>query len=357
MTHTLALLVFNLLFMAAFVALVVKGLRRSRDNRRAASRVEQAQSTSEVYARYRETLEEQQTSQALQADLNALERERRALNAGVRRTAVAGGLATLVAAAIVALLLPGNFFFVLMLGGAITFWRCFSHTRKLRMRAKETLMSRLCDDLGLHYVQEVGPESVDSFKRLGLLPNFSKAHCSDRIHGRTADGHALEILDAQLTVSSKDSDSVVFSGLLIHVASESRIKEQVLIKKRRGIRSLNPFQSDQAVVLESDEFTAIYDVYAEDQIAARRLLTPAIMQKCVELDEKTGGTPQIAFMGGDVYIAIDRGMQSFEVPSISQPWTDEIFERAFSDLAFAVEAAGVFDHELQPVLGGEPIAT
>ena len=356
MGNVLALGFFNVLFFAVFASVVILAFRKHSRARQALSRMEEEQPSSDVYTHYRETLGDRQTPQALKGALADLEQERKALYDRNKMLAKAGGLTVLVVAALGVWYLnlePQAGFVILMIGGAAIFILCFQKSNKLRVRAKKQLMERLCGDLGLSYSQGSRTGKIPTYRKLGLLPNFDRSSFSDFIHGKTFAGHPFELVDAELkrrNKSSKKSNNytTVFSGLLIHVASDSAIEEQVLVKKRRGVKALNPFQSEQKVVLESDDFTDIYDVYASDQVAARRLLTPAIMEKCVELDAKTGGTPQIGFVGGDVYLAIDRGMRSFEVPGISQPWTEDIFERAFSELTFAIEAAGVFDHELQP---------
>ncbi len=340
-------------FMGVFALAVVYILRKQREGRAANQHMQEEQQSSETHHRYSERLEATETPKAVEREIDALEQERQALHKKITRQVKISGGALVAVALLLAvftsadaqLMIP-----LLMLGGTgILLYSCWQSAR-LRQRAKRQLMDKLCGDLGLAHALTVDKEKVKKFENLGLLPSYSRARPSDYIHGETLAGHRFELIDVELIRSGgKDSsDTTVFSGLLIHVDSQSSIKDQILIKKRSGIKALNPFESRNKVTLESDEFSAIYDVYASDQVAARRLLTPRIMEECVALDRKTGGTPQIAFTQGKLYLAIDRGQTSFDIPRLGEPWTGKIFERSLSELTFAIEVAGVFDHELQP---------
>lgn len=327
-------------------------MRKSRENRATNQLMEAEQQNSESHLRYVGKLEQTETSQAISTALESLEQERQTLHKKIVRNVKLGF--TVLASCVLALLFFAEIDVqvsipLIMLGGALVFFYNFRQSAKLRNRAKQQLMEKLCGDLGFKHSLDVDKSKLSTFENLGLLPRYDYSRPSDFIQGKTLGGHPFELVDVELKRSGKkDSpDTTAFSGLLIHVASHSSVDEQVLVKKRQGIKALNPFADEHRVYLESDEFSAVYEVYASDQVAARRLLAPSIMENCVELDRKTVGTPQIAFFGGEVYVAIDRGKTSFDMPGLNEPWTGKVFERSLSELTFAIEVAGVFDHELQ----------
>jgi len=105
-------------------------------------------------------------------------------------------------------------------------------------------------------------------------------------------------------------------------------------------------RSDEPVHLESARFNSTYTVYANDQVEARRLLTPTVMERCLDLDEQTRGTPQIGFSEGRILIALDRGAPSFEMPQVWQKWDAAAFEAMLDDLRYALGAARLLGREI-----------
>ena len=74
--------------------------------------------------------------------------------------------------------------------------------------------------------------------------------------------------------------------------------------------------------LEDPRFEDRYQVYSSDQIGARALLTPAVMERLMELARHTEGDPPrlLAEYGGlRVSISKDKKENLFEPPSIANP--------------------------------------
>jgi hypothetical protein len=77
------------------------------------------------------------------------------------------------------------------------------------------------------------------------------------------------------------------------------------------------------VALESPEFERFYDAYGEDQVGARKLLTPRIQEALLHLKKYFGKPIWGAVRGRDLWLAIE-GKDRFSVP-INRP-VSEIFE-------------------------------
>ncbi len=91
-------------------------------------------------------------------------------------------------------------------------------------------------------------------------------------------------------------------------------------------------QRGQLIRLEDPEFEKKFVVYGEDQVEARYLLTPALMQRMVAVDAKLGGRVHFAFAGSHVHVAIPAGGIGFE-PSSFTPGTEvEILRTYFERL-------------------------
>lgn len=78
-----------------------------------------------------------------------------------------------------------------------------------------------------------------------------------------------------------------------------------------------PFLSSsnqQLVKLESSEFNEKFLTYSSDQVEARYILTPALMERLYQLDSKSKYTISISFTGSCVYIAFPLDQNYFEPP-------------------------------------------
>lgn len=76
----------------------------------------------------------------------------------------------------------------------------------------------------------------------------------------------------------------------------------IYAKRRWSVTSKNH------VILEDVEFENMFDVYCDDEVASRMILTPAFMDKLVSFVKKTGNTYSFLFTDNTVYIKrkIDR---------------------------------------------------
>lgn len=66
------------------------------------------------------------------------------------------------------------------------------------------------------------------------------------------------------------------------------------------------------VKLENPEFERKFDVYSSDQVEARYLLSPSMMERIIALDNKFGGDIVISFFRSNVFIAISNSRNHFE---------------------------------------------
>jgi hypothetical protein len=83
-------------------------------------------------------------------------------------------------------------------------------------------------------------------------------------------------------------------------------------------------KGQQLVSLEDPEFEKTFVVYSKDQIEARYVLTPAMMDNLLSLSRKYGNRIYYAFSVGKVYMVID-GIVPFRVGVDLPLQTDQIF--------------------------------
>ena len=88
--------------------------------------------------------------------------------------------------------------------------------------------------------------------------------------------------------------------------------------------------------LEDPEFEKKFVVYASDQIEARYILTPALMERLREFAEKTKHEVHISFVLSCVFIAISLKENLFE-PRIYRTLLDySTIEKYYDDLMMAI---------------------
>ena len=81
------------------------------------------------------------------------------------------------------------------------------------------------------------------------------------------------------------------------------------------------------IKLESDSFNKAFKVYGQDELEARYILTPDIMERMEALSKKHHGKILFGFAGNQLHIAIADGNDAFEPPAINKP-LDEATELA-----------------------------
>ena len=139
-------------------------------------------------------------------------------------------------------------------------------------------------------------------------------------------GVRLNIVEANLETGGKNS-SVVFNGLLAELAFPGRFPGVTIVAKDAGVvgnvlRDFTGAAGLERVRLEDPRFEDRYQVYSSDQIGARALLTPAVMERLMELDRHTeGDPPRLLAEHGTLRMALSKHKKEnlFEPPSIADP--------------------------------------
>lgn len=129
----------------------------------------------------------------------------------------------------------------------------------------------------LRYV-EGAVAAVGDLAAKGLLPRHDRAEIDDAIAGRYA-GYELRLSEIELERKSGKNNSTVFNGLLLVLAVGTPFLGTTIVldKSRPAPSGLMP------VRLEDPRFASIYDVYGNDQVEARTVLTPAVMERLLSM--------------------------------------------------------------------------
>ncbi len=176
--------------------------------------------------------------------------------------------------------------------------------------------------------QEHGPLSAKSLEPSDIIPYFEDESREDYVKG-TYKEVTLELTESKLTKetgSGKNRRTVtVFRGLFIRLSMNKDFSGKTLIKKdsgRLGNWLSDKFQSKENVKLEDPVFEKKFEVFSTDQIEARYLLTPSMMERLLSLANifRTGAL-QCSFYNDKLLLMIPSDHDRFETGSIFKPAT------------------------------------
>ena len=220
-------------------------------------------------------------------------------------------------------------FSALMYGavGAMGGWACaFTSLNNTYRRAyKSHVIPHLAACFGdLGYRPAVEPD-LKRLAKLGLIPGFGVKKVEDEILGAYR-GVPVNIVEARLETGGKNS-RIVFNGLLAELSFPGRFSGVTVVAKDGGLlgntlRAFVQASGLERVRLEDPRFEERYQVYSGDQISARALLTPAVMERLMELERHTqGDPPRLVAEYGTLRVALSKGNTEdlFEPPSIADP--------------------------------------
>lgn len=101
-----------------------------------------------------------------------------------------------------------------------------------------------------------------------------------------------------------------------------------------SIQSYKQQNGARHVILEDAEFENLFEVYADDEVEARKILTPAIMRRITKLRQSFGKDMMLSFSGNRCYYAVPIP-NGFLRPSRRAVKDRELFEQIFQEINLA----------------------
>ncbi len=156
-----------------------------------------------------------------------------------------------------------------------------------------------------------------------LFPQeYNRFQGDDLVSGiiEKTDFESCELHTSFYKKTDKGSTSIpVFSGYFFHADFNKNIKGETYVDSVLGIMTCNArkhvfrdYENEGLVHLENPELSRLFKVRSTDQIEARYILTPNIMEAIVTLYKQTKVPIHISFVGSRVYCAIDFHKELFE---------------------------------------------
>ena len=113
----------------------------------------------------------------------------------------------------------------------------------------------------------------------------------------------------------KDAPDCAFFGQFFVARFNKTFSTPVYIipkKNKYAILSYLTGDKGESVKLEDPEFMKMFGVYSNDQVEARYILTPSLMERIKELSKRVKGEFYIAFYNNKITVANNSGINNFE---------------------------------------------
>jgi len=107
-------------------------------------------------------------------------------------------------------------------------------------------------------------------------------------------------------------------------------------------KNIYSFGDKNVVELENDAFNENFIVYSTDQIEARYILTPSLMERIGYLNERTAYTVSLSFINSAMYIAFPLDQNYFEPPIFKTLLAPDLLSKDLAALKFMYDIV----HEL-----------
>ncbi|MDH1471015.1 DUF3137 domain-containing protein [Shewanella sp. GD03713] len=192
---------------------------------------------------------------------------------------------------------------------------------------KNKILPVLLDKLGDYQYSPDSCVNLDAVADFELMPSFSKKEAEDHIRGKVEDV-SFEFCELTLKSRGSKSDKIQFKGGVVIISMPFHFESHTIVSQDYGSlgNAISGIKQPR-VKLESVTFEAMFEVYSHDQHYARYLLSPAVMERLVELEQlfrKTarGSGISIEFKNNTVLIMASYFGNLFDNVDINLPTQD-----------------------------------
>ena len=138
----------------------------------------------------------------------------------------------------------------------------------------------------------------------------------------------------------------IFKGVIFIAEFHKNLKGITRVKEGKDGFFEKLFAGKSKVNLENPEFEKIYNTYSDNQVEARYILTPDMMERMLKLREKFKSKVEFSFAHNLVFIAISSNKDKFEVDS-KKPIDKQQIKRVFSELETFLEIIDMLNLNLR----------
>lgn len=233
----------------------------------------------------------------------------------------------------------GTIFFVLLVIIAIVSSPVFLYKRKAKNQVMPEFI-RYFGDFEYAFMKSIDDMTIEK----SMLFKEYNTHLGDDYFCGCFQDVGMIISEEKLQFVEQHEKGIsiqkVFNGILILLEMNKNFSGQTVVLKDKGIfNAFNQMKGLQKVALEDSLFEKEFEVYSNDQLEARYLLTTAFMERMLKVRQAYKSNKiQFSFFDNKLLIAIDTKKNMFESTSLFRKTTDrklidETFEQFISVMA------------------------
>lgn len=212
---------------------------------------------------------------------------------------------------------------------------------KYKRKSKPKVMPDFANFFGSFMYQYEGKIDDLIMRQSELFGKYNQSIGDDYFVG-SYDGVRISIAEEKLQIFKKDFRNFdmsknVFEGVCILFEMNKNFKGRtVVLKDRKLLNMFNRIEGLQNVKLEDIRFEKYFEVYSDDQIEARYLLTTGFMERMLKLrDLYDGKDIQFSFNRNTLLLAIPTKQNMFEANSffrsnLNKKKMDLVFEQFYT---------------------------
>lgn len=216
-----------------------------------------------------------------------------------------------------------------LVAGAI-YWWVTQPKREYARGYKEKILPKLSKMFGDFIYEADGCILMDKIKPSKILPSYDRCHSEDYFKG-TYKGVEMEFSEIKLTEqqgSGKNRRTVTkFKGLVILLnMQKKKFYGHTTLQKDAG--KISEWFKEKSSKMKrarmaDPEFEKIFDAYTTDQVEARYLIDPLMIEDLKALQEEYDGkSMQAAWYDSKMLVMISSNHNHFEPAKITVPATD-----------------------------------
>lgn len=242
-----------------------------------------------------------------------------------------------------------------IIGGGLFYAFFHKKIKAVKIRFKAEVIARMVKfiDSSLYYSAESRISQSEYFQSKLFLTDVDRYSGDDLVSG-TIEKTSIRFSEVHSEYKTESTDSkgrkrttwhTIFRGIFFIGDFNKHFKGETIVLPDTAENLFGSLGSvfqkmnvsrDQLVKLEDPEFEKAFCVYSNDQIEARYILSPKLMQRIVELRKKSGRKIHLSFVNSRVFIAISVGKNLFEPPFFGTMLNFKLIEEFFRYLYLSV---------------------
>lgn len=158
-------------------------------------------------------------------------------------------------------------------------------------------------------------------KTSGVVSNFTEEHYDDIFYGSHNDVN-IEIVESKFTIGSGKNRSTVFKGVIVKLDMNKSFASHTIITPD-SLFHRSPLSGLRHTTLEDVAFEKKFDVFTNDEVDARYLITPSFMQRLKAMKTAfQADSVQCAFYNKSLLVALSTDKDLFSICSLVKPIDD-----------------------------------